>query len=78
MIGISPEPAFHLAQPESSVTAHMLFPQLVPIAQRYVRTFVVPRALAERIDIAVSPYYGWVIERPIEAIKPDASAGEAP
>jgi type III restriction enzyme len=43
-----------------------------------VREFVRPVAPAERIDIAVSPYYGWVIERLLEAIKPDASAGEAP
>jgi type III restriction enzyme len=68
----------YLAQPECSVPAHVLFPQLLEIVDRYVREFVMPQAPAERIDIAVSPYYGWVIERLLEAIKPDALAGEAP
>jgi type III restriction enzyme len=68
----------YLAQPECSVPAHVLFPQLVAIVERYVRELVMPVKPAERIDIAVSPYYGWVIERLVEAIKPDATAGEAP
>jgi type III restriction enzyme len=68
----------YLAQSDCSVPAHVLFPQLVAIVDRYVRERVKPLSPAERIDIAVSPYYGWVIERLVEAIKPDASAGEAP
>jgi type III restriction enzyme len=68
----------YLAQRECSVPAHVLFPQLVAIVDRYVRDRVEPVPPAARIDIAISPYYGWVIERLVEAIKPDASAGEAP
>lgn len=68
----------YLAQPECSVPAHALFPQLVAIVERYLRERVVPVSPAERIDVAVSPYYGWVIERLLEAVRPDAAAGEAP
>ena len=68
----------YLGQKDWSLPAHVLFPQLVAIVERYVRDFVVPVAPAAQIDIAVSPYYGWVIERLVEAIKPDATTGEAP
>ncbi len=68
----------YLVQGECSIPAHVLFPQIASVVERYIREFVMPVAPAERIDIAASPYYGWVIERLAEAIKPDASAGEAP
>ena len=68
----------YLAQPECSIPAHVLFPQLVEIVGRYVRELVMPMHPAERIDVSVSPYYGWAIERLLGAIKPDTTAGEAP
>lgn len=60
------------------VPAHALFPQLVPIATRFLREHVRPVTPAERLDVFLSPYYGWAIERLSEAIRPDTSAGETP
>jgi type III restriction enzyme len=58
--------------------AHVLFPQLVQIVQRYIQHKVTPVKPAERVDLFLSPYYGWAIERLSEAIRPDTTRGEAP
>jgi type III restriction enzyme len=68
----------YLKQPHCEAPAHVLFPQIVKIAERYVQEKVVPVPPANRLDVFLSPYYGWVIERLVEAIKPDAAQGEAP
>jgi type III restriction enzyme len=59
------------------VPTHVLFPQLARIVQRYVDEKVTPIRPAERVDLFLSPYYGWVIERISAAIRPDTSQGEA-
>jgi len=58
--------------------AHVLFPQALQIAQRYLREYVTPARPAELIDVFLSPYYGWVTDALREGIRPDTSQGEPP
>ncbi len=57
---------------------HTLFPQVLAIVQRYIAEKVVPSPPAERVDAFLSPYYGWIVEILLGAIRPDTAAGEAP
>jgi type III restriction enzyme len=66
------------AQPQCQAPAHVLFPQFAAIVRRYLHEKVIAAPPADRLDIFLSPYYGWVIERLLEAIRPDAAQGEAP
>jgi type III restriction enzyme len=68
----------YMAQGGAHPPAHVLFPQVASVVQRYLREKVVAAPPAHVLDIFLSPYYGWVIERLKEAIKPDASTGEEP
>ena len=58
--------------------AHVLFPQVAAVVQRYLKEKIVATPPADILDIFLSPYYGWVIERLVEAIKPDSGKGEEP
>jgi type III restriction enzyme len=68
----------YVKQPGCEAPAHVLFPQLKSIAERYLRDKVRPLHPANVLDVFLSPYYGWVVERLVEAIRPDTLQGEAP
>lgn len=68
----------YLAQGTCTVPAHVLFPQLATICGRFVEEKVQVDRPADIKDVFLAPYYGWVIERLLEAIRPDTAQGEAP
>jgi type III restriction enzyme len=68
----------YVGQEGCEAPAHVLFPQLALIVRRYLTEKVIPEVPAEQIDVFLSPYYGWVIERLAGAIHPDAGSGEIP
>jgi type III restriction enzyme len=68
----------YLAHHHEEIPTHVLFPQLVPICRRYVEEFVQVDQPADRNDLFLAPYFGWVIERLQAAIRPDTAQGEAP
>ena len=68
----------YVAQNQCTVPAHQLFPQLATIIHRYINNKVTAQPPADKKDIFLAPYYAWVIERLLEAIRPDASQGETP
>jgi len=68
----------YVRQPSCTVPAHVLFPQVARIAERFVLDKVMPVSPAERADVFLSPYYGWALEILLQAIGPDKSQEETP
>src|SRR3546814_714027 len=66
----------YLSDREDGAPSHVLFPQILKIAGRYISEKVEPGPTTQRIDAFLSPYYGWIIEALVQAIKPDTAAGE--
>ena len=68
----------YLAYGDLQLSPHSLFPQLIKIVSRYLDEKVNVQPPADLMDVFLSPYYGWVIENMVQAIRPDSSQGEAP
>lgn len=68
----------YASQPRCDVPSHVLFKQLVPIVQRYVDEKVRVLPPADRKDLFLAPYYGWLVEILTENLRPDTASGEAP
>ena len=66
----------YLHQPHCHAPAHVLFPQIAAIVGRYLAEKVRPVAPARDIDAFLSPWYGWLVERLLAAIRPDDETGE--
>jgi type III restriction enzyme len=66
------------SQPRCVVPSHVLFKQLVPIVQRYVDEKVNALPPADKKDLFLAPYYGWLVEILTENLRPDTASGEAP
>jgi type III restriction enzyme len=68
----------YLSQLQGAVPAHVLFPQLVPIVDHFVRHHVAFSPPSTLMRLFNPPFYGRAIERLVQHIVPDESAGEAP
>jgi type III restriction enzyme len=68
----------YVAQPGCHAPAHVLFPQLVKIIQRYLAEKVEVHPPADIKDLGLAPYYGWLVEILAENVRPDTAEGEAP
>jgi type III restriction enzyme len=56
----------------------VLFPQLLPIVERFVKHHVSFPPNTTLKQLFLNPFYGWAIERLVQHIVPDDQAGEAP
>jgi type III restriction enzyme len=59
------------------VPGHVLFKQLVPIVERYIREKVTVLEPADRKDLFLAPYYGWLVELLESGLRPDVASGES-
>ena len=68
-------------QPQCEAPPQVLFPQFAKIVERFVEKKVMPLKPADKKDAFLSPYYGWMVERLVDAVVPigqDVEAQEIP
>lgn len=63
---------------DTKLPAHVLFPQLRAIVDRFARQHVQADYGSDPLDLFMAPYYGWALEILRQQIQPDQAAGEAP
>jgi type III restriction enzyme len=68
----------YLQNKTCEVPGHVLFKQLVPIVERYIREKVNVVPPADLKDLFLAPYYGWLVEMLESGLRPDVEAGESP
>jgi type III restriction enzyme len=68
----------YVKQPTCTAPAHVLFPQLVRVIERYLNERVDQEDPWRTEDVFLSPYYGWAVEQLVVAIRADTELGEAP
>lgn len=65
-------------QGRCEIPVHALFPQIAEVVGKYIKEKVHVLPPADLKDLFLAPYYGWLVERLVEAIGPDTSHGEVP
>ena len=69
----------YVEQETCEAPPHVLFPQLLGDRAALYRGEGASRCRRPSgVDAFLSPYYGWIVERLLAAIRPDTEAGEAP
>ena len=68
----------YIASGTYEAPAHVLFPQLRTICDRYLHEKVKPIKPADILDVFLSPYYGFVVDQLTQSIRPDTDEGETP
>ena len=58
------------------IPPHALFPQLAAIIERFIRDYVDAPPPADKKDLFLAPYYGWMVETLRAAIHGDTDDGE--
>lgn len=66
------------SKPGCEIPIHELFSQMLDIVNRFLGEKIICPDGQDIKDTFLSPYYGWAVERIIEAIQPDTESGEQP